>query len=198
MSVKKDLIASAFGADEVDAAFDAAQKKALEAAGGHVSTQNRAQARERKRIKTPWTKKEDDIIIHMVTAHGAKRWSRIADELPGRIGKQCRERWHNQLNPEIRWDPFDADEDRIIITNHEALGSRWTKYAKILPGRTDNSIKNRWNRTMKWRIENYLRKTSTRVNSDGEVVTKRPDGRFYIGDDIEGCLQAIWGPFMSY
>jgi hypothetical protein len=45
---------------------------------------------------------------------------------------------------------------------------------------------------MKRRIENHLRETSTRVNSDGEVVTKRPDGRFYIGGDIEGCLRAVW------
>jgi len=142
--------------------------------------------------KEPWTEEEDAIIFRMVTAHGAKRWAQIAAELPGRIGKQCRERWHNHLNPEIRRDPFDSEEDRVIISNHEALGSRWAEYAKILTGRTDNSIKNRWNASMKRKIEMYLRTTSTRVNSRGEVVTKRSDGRFYIGDDIEGCLRAVW------
>ena len=35
---------------------------------------------------------------------GPKKWSIIASHLPGRIGKQCRERWHNHLNPDIRKD----------------------------------------------------------------------------------------------
>ena len=40
-------------------------------------------------------------MIELVHKHGAKKWSMIAGHLPGRIGKQCRERWHNHLNPEI-------------------------------------------------------------------------------------------------
>jgi len=35
---------------------------------------------------------EDELIIELVERHGPKRWSLIAHELPGRIGKQCRER----------------------------------------------------------------------------------------------------------
>ncbi len=33
--------------------------------------------------------------------NGAKNWSAIAKKLVGRMGKQCRERWHNHLNPHI-------------------------------------------------------------------------------------------------
>lgn len=43
-------------------------------------------------VKGPWTKQEDDIIIALVAKHGPRKWSRIARHLPGRIGKQCRER----------------------------------------------------------------------------------------------------------
>jgi Myb-like DNA-binding domain len=35
---------------------------------------------------------EDELIVELVRRFGAKRWSQIAAELPGRIGKQCRER----------------------------------------------------------------------------------------------------------
>lgn len=37
-------------------------------------------------------KQEDEIIIELVNKYGPKKWSTIAQHLPGRIGKQCRER----------------------------------------------------------------------------------------------------------
>lgn len=44
-------------------------------------------------VKGPWTAEEDAKVIDLVHAHGAKKWSVIANALPGRIGKQCRERY---------------------------------------------------------------------------------------------------------
>jgi hypothetical protein len=34
-------------------------------------------------------------------ATGAVSWASLAKDVPGRSGKQCRERWHNHLNPDI-------------------------------------------------------------------------------------------------
>eukprot|EP01047_Picozoa_sp_COSAG01_P087663 COSAG01_NODE_20271_length_962_cov_1.500579_1_plen_187_part_10 len=36
---------------------------------------------------------EDDMVRKLVAMHGAKKWSFISSHLPGRIGKQCRERY---------------------------------------------------------------------------------------------------------
>lgn len=103
-----------------------------------------------------WTLAEDALLEEAVSANDGRGWSRIALALPGRTGKQCRERWHNHLQPNINKEAWTEQEDLQIQLGVVKHGHKWSLIARGIPGRTDNQIKNRYNCTVqKYGQEEY-------------------------------------------
>jgi hypothetical protein len=99
-----------------------------------------------------WKVHEDETILFMVQQ--GYKWAEIAHRLPGRIGENVRERYVNFLDPSLKKSPWTEEEDAILFENQAILGNSWSAIRKLLPGRSENSIKNRYHN----RKNSHLRK----------------------------------------
>eukprot|EP00798_Chlamydomonas_sp_ICE-L_P007348 gene7348-469_t len=114
-------------------------------------------------LKGNWKGDEDFILKRVEDMTEAKNWTTIAEQFnmemgrgphSGRTGKQCRERWIHHLRPDIKTGTWSLEEDIIIIEAHKKFGNRWRDIAKLLVGRTETSVKNHWNSTLRQKITN--------------------------------------------
>lgn len=108
--------------------------------------------------KGSWTVEEDNILRDKRALYGRK-WAKIATHLPGRQGKQCRERYVNHLDPDLKKGEWTDDEEAILIALHEQHGNRWANIAKQLAGRSDNDIKNHWYSTIQRKFQQHGKQT---------------------------------------
>jgi hypothetical protein len=108
-------------------------------------------------------------LSEKVKLYGTQNWVVIARYLPGRLGRQCRERWHNVIDPSIVRREWTQEEDLFIIVQFNQIGSRWSQISKMEPliGRTVSQIKNRYYQNLKGKdISKIKYKISSQTNKD--------------------------------
>jgi hypothetical protein len=128
---------------------------------------------------------EDQKLLDTIAAHNYTfAWPKIAESIPGRSGKQCRERYLNHLKPSLKFSSWSALEDATIFHLYNAGGSKWSRMTKYLPGRTDNSIKNRFHH-LKRRLEKRLQSTSSTPAELAPLMKRIKKGLPPIGKPVD-------------
>ena len=113
----------------------------------------------RKGTQRPWTEHEDAQLKKAVAQHTEAneegddsmikvRWVLVGAMLNNRNEKQARSRWFNHVDPSVLHTPYTVAEDKRLMELFTAQPKErglWVAIAKQIPGRSANSVKNRWN-----------------------------------------------------
>jgi myb proto-oncogene protein len=101
-----------------------------------------------------WTEDEDSKLKDAVQTYGCKNWGTISALVPSRTKKQCCDRWHDALDPNIdwangrngRWTEVEVAKLNDAVLTHG--DNNWKEIAALVPGRTKKQCCTRWHTSM--------------------------------------------------
>ncbi|CAD8186801.1 unnamed protein product [Paramecium pentaurelia] len=95
------------------------------------------------KLRRTWTTEEDEKLLELINVHNFN-WCLISTFFKNRSGKQVREHYLNQLDPQINTSPWSIEEDKKIVELYQSIGGKWSVITKQLNSRSENSVKNRF------------------------------------------------------
>ena len=132
--------------------------------------QNFAALQMRQRnVKFKFTPEEDERLKMLVMRHGTNSWNIVSQFMGNRNPRQCRERWKNYVDPDLRSDPWTPEEDDLLLKKYRELGPRWNKIAKYFVRRSDNSLRNRWQLML--RKHNRMKQQMPKIDLGGGATS---------------------------
>ena len=129
--------------------------------------------------RSRFTPDEDQKLRELALLYGGKKWQVIAEQMPGRNARQCRDRYSNYLVPGFFNGQWSPQEDEILLQKYRVYGPKWSKIMKFLEGRSANAIKNRWNYFMVKQIQ-----TNPSMFDSHEIVKSGPEPNPDLFDDF--------------
>jgi len=105
-------------------------------------------------IRNLWKPHEDELLLKLYAEHGPK-WTLIGRLIGGRACKQVRDRYLNNLRPNIKNEPFTPQEDEQLVSLYYQLGTKWKEIAEKMSGRTQAQVKNRFYLHLKDTLQNF-------------------------------------------
>ncbi|KAA8533001.1 hypothetical protein F0562_032882 [Nyssa sinensis] len=162
--------------------------------------------KQKERHIVTWSQEEDDILREQIRTHGTENWAIIASKFKDKTTRQCRRRWYTYLNSDFKKGGWSPEEDMLLCEAQKIFGNRWTEIAKVVSGRTDNAVKNRFSTLCKKRAKHealakenhtsFINPNNKRVlfqngfNTDGISETATPLKKMrstHISDLTENC-----------
>ena len=95
-----------------------------------------------------FTQEEDEKLNKLVSIFGVNSWNSIAQVIGSKTARQCRDRWFGCVNPK-GVNNWTVEEDIMLVKQYSIFGAKWKKIAMLIPGRSVNSIRNRWKLLLK-------------------------------------------------
>lgn len=123
----------------------------------------------KKAQKRAWDSESDRMLVELISDIGPRQWELIAEAIPKRSGKQCRERWNNQLNPLLKKTAWSLEEGWILFILQRSAMNRWAEISNVILGRPDNSIKNYWNSVFRHKQRELSEKLDKYLNQSLEL-----------------------------
>lgn len=136
-----------------------------------------------KIIRKKFSKEEDEHLKKLVEQIGCQKWKNIAKHMPGRTGRQCRDRYQNYLVPGFFNGHWSKDEDVLLLKLYKEYGSKWSQMTKFFNSRNSNSLKNRWNYYISKHLKDF--ETNSYAKSlSGEIKHLNDEKQFNQNDDF--------------
>ena len=125
-------------------------------------------------FKHAFSPQEDEKLRRLVAIYGDKEWKLVAQKMPNRTTRQCRERYKSYLAPDIKNGPWTPEEDELLRQKYKEYGSKWSIIQSFFASRSDVNIKNRWTiisgkMNKEHKIRAYLIKTDAPIIASNSI-----------------------------